>query len=229
MRLCTVGLRIMLCLPAVSGAAQAVGQVELGPVNRRTSANGVGQEARQLINWIRATGNNHGQPFAIIDKKSATLAVFDGAGTLRGASAVLLGLAVGDESVPGIGERKMSDILPAERTTPAGRFASEPGVNLQGEDIVWIDYDAAVSMHRVRTSNKTDRRLQRLASPTPADNRISYGCVNVPAVFYDTFIKPVFGVKPAVVYVLPETRPASGVFGMRSTGPTAGQLPLAVR
>jgi hypothetical protein len=63
---------------------------------------------------------------------------------------VLLGLARGDVSVPGIGERKISDINPHERTTPAGRFISEPGRNLSGEDIVWVDYDAAVSMHRVR-------------------------------------------------------------------------------
>ncbi len=141
------------------------------------------------------------------------LHLFDAAGKPRGSSPILLGLAVGDDSVPGIGERKMSDILPAERTTPAGRFVSEPGRNLQGEDIVWIDYDAAVSMHRVRTSNKADRRLQRLATPTVADNRISYGCVNVPAAFYDALIKPVFGVKPAVIYVLPETRPAGTIFG----------------
>ena len=144
------------------------------------------------------------------------LHVFDAAGNPRGSSPVLLGLAVGDDSVPGIGERKMSDIRPAERTTPAGRFVSEPGRNLQGEDIVWIDYDAAVSMHRVRNGNQADRRLERLATPTPADNRISYGCVNVPAAFYDAFIKPFFGVKPAVVYVLPETRPASAVFGMKA-------------
>ncbi|MDO8719161.1 MAG: L,D-transpeptidase [Polaromonas sp.] len=141
------------------------------------------------------------------------LHVFDGAGKPRGSSPVLLGLGVGDDSVPGIAERKMSDILPAERTTPAGRFISEPGRNLQGEDIVWIDYDAAVSMHRVRTSSKADRRLERLATPTAADNRISYGCVNVPAAFYDALIKPVFGVKRGVIYVVPETRSAGIIFG----------------
>lgn len=156
--------------------------------------------------WIRATGDHHGQAFAIIDKKAAVLHVFDAAGALRGSSPVLLGLAVGDNSVPGIGERKMADIRPEERTTPAGRFNSEPGRNLQNDDIVWIDYHAAVSMHRVRAGGKTDRRLERLASPTPADNRISYGCVNVPAAFYDALVKPSLGAGPGVIYVLPETR-----------------------
>ena len=52
-------------------------------------------------------------------------------------------------------------------------FEVEPGRNTQGEDIIWIDYDAAVSMHRVRTANKADRRLERLATPSVAANRIS--------------------------------------------------------
>lgn len=197
-------------------AATAAAPVASGTEIRQVGFISAGQDLHQLTAWISATGNNQGKPFAIIDKKGAMLHVFDAAGISRGSSPVLLGMAVGDDSVPGIGERKMSEIRPAERTTPAGRFVSEPGLNLQGEDIVWIDYESAVSMHRVRASNKADRRLERLATPTPADNRISYGCVNVPAAFYDAHIKPVFGMAPAVVYVLPETRPASAFFGVAS-------------
>ncbi len=58
----------------------------------------------------------------------------------------------------------MASILPEERTTPAGRFVAELGHNIKGEDIVWVDYDAAVSLHRVRATNPTERRLQRLAT-----------------------------------------------------------------
>ena len=50
--------------------------------------------------WIRATRNHQGMPFAVIDKKAAMLHVFDVAGRPLGASRVLLGLAVGDDSVP---------------------------------------------------------------------------------------------------------------------------------
>lgn len=209
------GLAALLWLPVA--AATAATPVASGTERLRQSPSiAAGQDAHRVAAWVRATGNSHGQPFAIIDKKAAMLHVFDAAGGPRGSSPVLLGLALGDDSVPGIGERKMSDIQPAERTTPAGRFVSSPGRNLQGEDIVWIDYDAAVSMHRVRAGKQADRRLERLATPTPADNRISYGCVNVPAAFYDAFIKPYFGAQPAVVYVLPETRPASVVFGLQA-------------
>jgi hypothetical protein len=115
--------------------------------------------------------------------------------------------------VPGIGDRPLLQIRPEERTTPAGRFVAEPGVNAQGEDIVWVDYDAAVSMHRVRTHVKTERRLQRLASPTPQDNRISYGCINLPRHFYEAVLAP-YARAGAVVYVLPEIRTHRDVFGM---------------
>ena len=185
----------------------------------------VGQDVPRVTAWIRAKGDHQGMPFAVIDKKAAMLHVFDAAGSPLGSSPVLLGLAVGDDSAPGIGTRKLADIRPVERTTPAGRFVTEPGRNLQGEDIVWIDYDAAVSMHRVRASNKADRRLERLATPTAADNRISYGCVNVPAAFYDALVKPVFGVMPAVVYVLPETRPVGTLLGL-ADGAARGVAPL---
>ncbi|QGW85109.1 L,D-transpeptidase [Variovorax paradoxus] len=172
----------------------------------------------QLAQAATSTQDNRGLPFAIVDKMNARVFVFGAEGTLQGASPVLLGLAQGDGSVPGIGERKLSDIRPDERTTPAGRFLSEPGINLQGEDIVWVDYSAAVSMHRVRTNNKSERRLERLASANAEDHRISYGCINVPTAFYDTYVKPVFGSARGVVYVLPEKQPARAYFSFLPEG-----------
>jgi hypothetical protein len=214
-------LRIMLLcgsLAALCGMPLAAVAAGLGSGAPRSRALAEGPGTREFIAWVRATNQNGGQPFAVIDKKAAMLHVFDASGNPLGSSPVLLGLAVGDDSAPGIGTRKLADIRPDERTTPAGRFVSEPGRNLQGEDIVWIDYDAAISMHRVRASNKADRRLERLATPTAADNRISYGCVNVPAAFYDALVKPVFGAKPAVVYILPETRPVGTLLGLANRG-----------
>ena len=159
-----------------------------------------------------ASGDNRQQPFAVIDKKNARLFVYGAQGELKASSPVLLGLASGDASVPGIGERPMARIEPHERTTPAGRFVSEPGRNTSGEDIVWVDYNAAISMHRVRATNASERRLERLASPSTADNRISYGCINVPAAFYDAHVKPALGTRYGVVYVLPESSPMSSHF-----------------
>ncbi|MDR6887641.1 MULTISPECIES: L,D-transpeptidase [Variovorax] len=189
------------------------------------SSPAVSRDAESVAGWVRTTGDNRGTPFAIVDKKSAVVHIFSADGKRRASSPILLGLAKGDHSVPGIGERPMADIREDERTTPAGRFVSEPGRNLSGEDIVWVDYDAAVSMHQVRATNKAERRLERLATPTAADNRISYGCINVPAAFYDTYVKPSFGTAKAVIYVLPETRPASTLFETSTALSQASQAP----
>jgi hypothetical protein len=183
-------------------------------------------ELESLVQWVRATGDNQGTAFAVVDKRGARVHVFDAGGKVRASAPILLGLARGDDSVPGIGERPMAQIRPEERTTPAGRFATEPGRNLQGEDIVWIDYDAAVSMHRVRATNPAERRLERLATPSVEDNRISYGCINVPAAFYDAHLKPTLGARRGVVYVLPETRPLAAVFGL---GTRVAATPVAQR
>lgn len=163
-------------------------------------------EVRRTVLRISASQDNAGAPFHVIDKKQARLFAFDADGRLLGTTAVLLGAAIGDHSIPGIGDRPMSQIRPEERTTPAGRFVSEQGTNLKGEDVTWVDYDNAVSLHRVRTGKPAERRLERLATPTPADNRISYGCINVPVAFYERHIRPgPQSLKPAVIYVLPET------------------------
>jgi hypothetical protein len=171
------------------------------------------REACDVADWVVDSGDSRGMPFAIVDKKEAKVFVFDADGRLQGAAPALLGLARGDDAVPGIGDRPMSVIRPEERTTPAGRFVAALGRNAHGKEILWVDYDGAVSMHPVVTSNPGERRLQRLATPTPLDNRISYGCINVPAKFFENVVRPAFAGTNGVVYVLPETRSAREVFG----------------
>jgi hypothetical protein len=151
-------------------------------------------------------------PFAIIDKVDARVFVFDAWGQLLGESQVLLGLAKGDYAVPGIGDRKLADVRPEERTTPAGRFVAYLGFNAKRTDVLWVDYKNAVSLHRVITNNPSEHRLERLASPTPIDKRISYGCINVPANFFDQVVKPTFSGSYGVVYVLPETLSIGEIF-----------------
>lgn len=179
------------------------------------------RDVRHIADWVVDSGDNRNLPFVIIDKTEAKIFVFDASGRIRGAAPALLGLARGDDAVPGIGDRELSRIRPEERTTPAGRFVAERGTSIRGkntEDIVWVDYDSGVSLHRVITGNPRDRRLERLATPTPADNRISYGCINVPAAFYNNVVNPSFTGTSGIVYVLPETRPVRQVFGSYDVG-----------
>jgi hypothetical protein len=158
-----------------------------------------------LAQRILASADHRGLPFAIVDKKTATLTVYLADGRLIGATPVLLGQTPGDRSVPGVGERAQSGQLRADdRTTPAGRFASEPGHNLAGEAIVWIDYPSALAIHRVRPGRSQERRVQGLASPDARDRRLSAGCVVVPEAFFDAVVRPVLGRGPGVVYVMPE-------------------------
>jgi len=163
--------------------------------------------------WIGDTADNQGLPFVIVDKKGARIFVFGADGRLVGEAPALLGLAPGDYSVPGIGQRELSQILPHERTTPAGRFVSVPGRNLKGEQVVWFDYNAALAIHRIRTNNPQERRPQRLASATVEDNRISLGCVVVSLEFFENVVQATLGKTRAVVYVLPENRPVHEFFG----------------
>ena len=166
-----------------------------------------------LASWIVDSADNQGMPFMIVDKVNAQVLVFDNNGGLTGAASALLGLAVGDDSTPGIGERKLSTILPHERTTPAGRFVASLDRDLHGIEILWIDYATALSLHRVVKGTPREQRAQRLASATPADKRISFGCINVPVNFYDKVVSPAFTGTNGIVYILPETRTAQEVFG----------------
>lgn len=170
-------------------------------------------DARHIAQWALHSGDNRRRGVVVVDKKNARVFAFGADGALKGAAPALLGSAIGDHTVPGVGDKPLSQVRPEERTTPAGRFVAEAGRNANGEDIVWVDYDAAVSMHRVRPNVKAERRLERLASATAADNRISFGCINLPVSFYEKVLSPLVQGTGAVVYVLPETQSAALLFG----------------
>lgn len=176
-----------------------------------------------VANWVSYTRNAKKKAFVLIDKKNARLYVFDAQGKLRSHTPILLGEAVGDHTAPGIGNKPLSQIKPEEKTTPAGRFLARPGRNNRGEDIIWIDYNAAVSMHRMRKVSAEERRADRMATEDASDNRISYGCVNVPAGFYNSVLKPTVTRQGAFVYVLPETRSPQQLFGSFNVPPTGAK------
>lgn len=169
--------------------------------------------AGELYTWVLRSRDHDSRPFAIVDKRRARLHVFDAEGRLVGTTAVLLGSTRGDEIVPGVGERaQRGEVRWDERTTPAGRFVSSPGENVAGEHVVWVDYDSAFAIHRLRPGRAFKSRELRLATPTPSDKRVSEGCVVVPVPFYEQVVQPVLGTGVSVVYVMPETRALRSVF-----------------
>ena len=194
-------------------ATPALAQGEVGaPTQADFAGASASDAAHHMADWVVAARDNSGMPFVIVDKVAAEVFMFDPRGKLSGATPALLGLARGDDMIPGIGDRKLADIGPRDRVTPAGRFVASLGQDLGEKDVLWVDYASGVALHRVITTNRREHRLQRLASPSPLERRISYGCINVPAAFYDAVIHPAFAATNGVVYILPEVRPMQQVF-----------------
>jgi hypothetical protein len=209
-------LAALLTLPVLQGAWAAGADSIYGSASRKPARfvqQQVSKEVSGLAAWIVHSADNQGLPFLIVDKVNAQVLVLDKDGQLISAAPALLGLARGDDSTPGIGERKLSTILAHERTTPAGRFVASLDRNLHGVEILWIDYATSISLHRVVKGTPAEQRAQRLSSATSADNRVTFGCINVPVSFYDKVVSPAFTGTNGIVYILPETRTAREVFG----------------
>jgi hypothetical protein len=223
---------LVACVLAASSASALAKASPVAPAAHPSAVHVVtfSRDAHRLVDWVKQTSDNKGAPFAVIDKRYARLLVFTPDGRLRGTAPILLGTARGDDTAPGVGSKKLSELKPEELTTPAGRFVAEQGENTRGENVIWIDYDAAVSMHRVLTTVPKEHRLRRLATPTIADNRISHGCVNVPKAFFENVLMKTLNVPHPIVYVLPETRPLEAQFaGLAgaSRSPMARQTSVA--
>lgn len=170
------------------------------------------ESATRVAEWIAVSGDNGELPYIIIDKKAAALFLFDAEGKLLGEAPVLIGIATGDEATSGVGSKTLAEIGPAERTTPAGRFLARFGRAVGRQRVLWVDYHTSVALHAVVTTNRKERRRERLLSPTADDNRITFGCINVPANFYTKSIQPLLQRSGGVVYVLPDTKPLEEVF-----------------
>lgn len=165
----------------------------------------------ELAGWVVATGDNQGYPFSIMDKAAAQIFVFGGDGRLRGAAPGLFGSAVGDHTAPGIAGLALREIPGRDRTTPAGRFVGGYGPSIDAGRVLWVDYDSAVSIHPTATGVSAERRPERLASPTPDDNRVTHGCINVSPDFYEQVISSTFE-GGGVFYILPDETPLEEAF-----------------
>ena len=191
---------------AEEGAVQPAAAVDQLPRDQAVSDTVV-----ELAGWVVATRDNHGYPFAIIDKAAAQIFVFGSDGHLRGAAPGLFGSAIGDHTVAGIAGRALRDIPAEDRTTPAGRFVGAFGRSVGGGRVLWVDYDSAVSMHPLSNDVPAERRAERLISPSPDDNRITHGCINVSPEFFERVVRPTFEAG-GVFYVLPDAAPLAETF-----------------
>lgn len=186
--------------PAVSVPAVPVDPLHAAPA-----------QVRDVVRWITSSSDNTRLPFLVIDKPTARVYAFDPSGQFQGDAPVLLGMGVGDRML--LPSAKMSQMPPHTRITPAGRFVSKLAKDAKGKELLVLDYKAAFSLHPVVKGKPHERRADRLASLTADDNRISFGCINVPVPFYETVISTAFKSTHGLVYILPETSQASAMFG----------------
>jgi hypothetical protein len=194
----------------VAGAGDASAQ-PVAAVDQLPPSQNVSDTVIELAGWVVATKDNQGYPFAVMDKAAAQILVFDGDGRLRGAAPGLFGSAVGDHTAPGIAGLALREIPGRDRTTPAGRFVGGFGPSIDAGRVLWVDHDSAVSIHPTATGVPAEKRPERLASPTPDDNRVTHGCINVSPDFYEQIISPTFE-RGGVFYILPDEAPMAETF-----------------
>lgn len=180
--------------------------------------------AARVTSWIAASGDNRALPYIVIDKPAAAAFLFDAKGEPLADGPVLIGLALGDEATPGIGGKSLDKIGPAEKTTPAGRFLARFGKAAGGVKVLWVDYATSVALHTIPPAS-TEQRRKRMLSPSIEDNRVTYGCINVPKAFYAR-VQPLFGKKGGYVYILPDSKPLEAVFPLVLTLPTPSAAPV---
>ena len=205
-------LALVLALASfgAAGAEDAAG-VPAAAVDQLPLSQEVSDTVIELAGWVAATRDSQGYPFAIMDKAAAQILVFGGDGRLRGAAPGLFGSAVGDHTAPGIAGLALREIPGRDRTTPAGRFVGGFGPSADAGRVLWVDYDSAVSIHPTATGVPAERRPERLASPSPDDNRVTHGCINVAPEFYEQVVRPTFE-QGGVFYILPDNAPLAETF-----------------
>jgi hypothetical protein len=176
-----------------------------------------------VADWIVGTKDAKGKPFFVVDKPSATAYIFDAAGKLQGAAPVLLGQNSKADVLPASGINKtIEQTTKAEKVTPAGRFEGKVSPNAEyGSILTFLKLgNSVLAMHKTYLATASERRQQRLDTPTAEDNFVSYGCINIDAKFYKQFVETGFK-DGGVMYITPMTQSLESTFqGLAKYTPT---------
>ena len=155
----------------------------------------------RMIERARDQGSN----FIIADKKKAMFYLFNQYGQSLVRFPFLSWKQAWDETPKSSWGKDPDSLTESEKVTPAGIFVlgwmyksdylKMDALNL-GED--WdgdwyIDDDSDLpALHPVYLWNSWEKRSDRLASNTPKDNKISYGCLNIAEKDFYEWIQPCF-------------------------------------
>ena len=178
--------------------------------------------AQSVYESMAPTAMASGKGFMIADKPNGMLHVFMPDGSVLIQDAALYGMDIGD--VKGA----VSSLKGGAKITPAGKFTLQavPNADYAGGMILTLvesEVDGGISaVHAAYLGDPKDDRLGRLASPTTADNRASYGCVNTT---HDTFLKSILPnidtLNGGMIFVLPDAQETTAaMFPAKTPAPT---------
>jgi hypothetical protein len=157
-----------------------------------------------------------GKGFFIADKPNGVIHVFDKDGKYVATSAALYGAQAGDTFTEWQRTASVDELSPTDKITPAGTYRVNWKVDpeYRGGGAFYLTdaktgkFQGGVAIHAVYTGTPSEHRTARLATPTAADNKVSFGCINTAN---EVFLKDVVPHKAdfenGLVFVLPDVVP----------------------
>ena len=151
-----------------------------------------------------------GKWFMVADKPNGMLHIFKEDGSHFISDATLYGKDKGD-----VMEAK-SSLEGGAKITPSGKYTMKesPAEYAGGTSLILVeskDYSGYIAVHAADVSTPSERRLQRLETSTPDDNRISYGCINTKHETFINEIKPnISKLDGGMIFVLPDAVEQTG-------------------
>jgi hypothetical protein len=187
-------------------------RVEARPV--AVNLNGVDTSAATVVmaQWVMNNDDSLGMPFAIADKVDGSVTFFSPDGNLLATTPALFGSTYGDIYSDKQLNKDKSSKSSSDMITPAGRFEAKTGKSKDyGKSIKFFkEGKRVIAIHKTYIGKPSQRRQERLRTQDPNDNRVSMGCVNIPADMMKDF--GVLFEGGGVVYILPETEIGRATF-----------------
>lgn len=176
---------------------------------------------KDASDWILNYSNNEGKPYVIADKVNGLIYIFDKNGNIIKRTYAIFGKDSGDV---------LSD---GKSITPTGIYNASVDNNVtepfyKGTTVDFLDKgESVLAIHRVYLAKPSEKRMERLNSKDPSDNRISHGCINVTDDVYDKIIYPQFNkADGGMVYILPETKRGNKVIERQKVDKTKTRYSL---
>ena len=162
--------------------------------------------AQQTYEAMAPVAIKTGKWFMVADKPNGMLHIFKEDGSHALSDPTLYGKDTGDVLAT------VSSLEGGAKTTPAGKFTlkARSSTYAGGQELILVeskDYTGYIAIHAADTSTPSENRLGRLDTPTAADNRVSYGCINTK---HDTFVNEIApniaNLDGGMVFVLPDAQ-----------------------